>query len=1596
MESLELIESILAQHQALSSIISSDDLLSIRDKLIKFDIKNPDIDRIQATRHLASWVEPLLITGSNPKIESDHRVCAIDALSIVFGRLGGIIKTASSEVEKLQSIDEGEGYRCVSIFRDYFDQAPPPLLKSLKDCLTAFVAVGKETWGAEQQRNISVSIAREVFGSYNHSAFRKGDLYLLEFLIKKRWLPSKLLFAKEGVLPVVNLESTLRSMSNRTLAPGIGRLLGSLLRRLQDELAEEVESEVLKKTWLEYFQEDLANALFSTDEQLGVNTQLYVIPSLFHIEREGLSLFMQYLFEASKDSKDSHNSLAIIGCLKTGKESGWLTESQVDEYATFFGGYHALLGNPHGLIRSQALRLMLISSSTAAPLSSTYIEILRGNLDYFFAESEPQVRNEIYSAFRVLLERLVASSYALNKRLHSLEGRPKGLDADAAAENEHQSIKLQLSEQKSFIIWFLRSLLPSQLHPNASYQRVILALKVYSFWLPQLDRDTSSPRGGSDLTSDVRKSKKKQVDREHIVLPFDPEIDYSILLRLLVERIIDPYDDIRALAAGLIKELPQSTALPWPHILQRAQKLIEHSGRPGQSNGLSRILEVLHDLSSKDSNVAREVWESYDSSAANKSIVDLAFMLLDREPNSQCENNLRSQIDNSVLGALALIYKRNDATGLFDSHEENQNTLDVVLRLTRKIWSQEREILCNESPEGRGLVSGEDSDDEEEDQLNSQGFLSHSWRVVSEASSLLGAIVKYTPSAYTEATKRDEFLRDSGDLLIEQLTSIRHRGSLSSIFPALTSICFQCLVSTSKDVQELPKVWINKLLSVVSSSGKLITRRSAGLPMAIGAILISEIQAKSKQRGFIKYVFQSLQDTIDARPKFTDTGNDHLELPQVHALNCMRFLFMDSQLAFEIDAYVASSLRMAFACFKSDIWAVRNCGIMLYTAIVSRIFPRDGSSRNFNSRRFFQRYSGIDAVFLKPLSDGFQDLSDHRLVEAVYPALDVISRLSFVNDIKSQNEAITPSEEFKNLILRYLGCKIWKIREAAAKSILAFTTSEAEALALMEDFLSWNNESEQRENNLIHGGLCAAREIYEQRLVGVNDEIQKSAIILILKTSELYLGEDAKVSPVNQAFFLQLSGIVFGNEVELLHTAAVPFCRRTLLEARGSPSKGFARSLLQKEIARIMAAACPDISVGFLSFNDPEYGVSLSEALFNTEKPVDLHRKLELDTIEAGADTSFAVLHHILNHHDWEPYRVAAANILLLSSRQENLESEPLMLIASRGPTEPLRESALILTGKSLASLTDDKLVELNLDSIQSWIKELLKNIQDEMPYSSRMAALRSIEAYFGVSRTSASRETTEHLPLPVSIIIQKLLNDDDDDIRALAAEIIARLLSQAGRGDYKLVTPLQAEKMLFEQYPKMGISDPATQQLLLEGILGIPLQNVEDIKQQLITANTPNTLLFKIEKQNLYRDDVRCMEYYIDLLSNPSIVVPEGETRDQLVRYVAVGMETLWEIAHEHQLLPNDEGGVSIAIGKLRTSDGIMGWTTATEEIFIFGLRVANMFKVLSKWYSSKPELVEVRRMVERFVEYGEREDVAVNSMWLGRFKEGLCMRVV
>ena len=103
-------------------------------------------------------------------------------------------------------------------------------------------------------------------------------------------------------------------------------------------------------------------------------------------------------------------------------------------------------------------------------------------------------------------------------------------------------------------------------------------------------------------------------------------------------------------------------------------------------------------------------------------------------------------------------------------------------------------------------------------------------------------------------------------------------------------------------------------ISCIQQKASALTRRSAGLPAMITGILTSYPTGT-----FFDSVILDLQAIAEAPVQNTVRFED-LRLPQVHALNCLKDVFTNTQLGSGTELHVADTLDIAAGCLETDTY----------------------------------------------------------------------------------------------------------------------------------------------------------------------------------------------------------------------------------------------------------------------------------------------------------------------------------------------------------------------------------------------------------------------------------------------------------------------------------------------------------------------------------------------------------------------------------------------------------------------------------------------------------------------------------------------------
>jgi len=218
-------------------------------------------------------------------------------------------------------------------------------------------------------------------------------------------------------------------------------------------------------------------------------------------------------------------------------------------------------------------------------------------------------------------------------------------------------------------------------------------------------------------------------------------------------------------------------------------------------------------------------------------------------------------------------------------------------------------------------------------------------------------------------------------------------------------------------------------------------------------------------------------------------------------------------------------------------------------------------------------------------------------------------------------------------------------------------------------------------------------------------------------------------------------------------------------------------------------------------------------------------------------------------------------------------------------------------------------------------------------------------------------------------------LNDDDDEIRDLAACLVTRIVAgKHYRDNMKDVIPLVASQKLSEYLARKY---SRSQELCVEAVRRMtnsdstrsPLRN--SVADTLAQAQEEDTALFVQEKQNLFIDEVREAIIWSRVLKNLSVKAVPRRLAHAFSQWVMDGIAVLTECATNQV-------------------DGPLGWISKTE-VFVLGMQVVCGAEVLLNWRSRSRKVpvagYTIRRALREFADIGSVNKV--HPLWIEKIEE-------
>ncbi|KAL2164432.1 hypothetical protein VTH06DRAFT_3648 [Thermothelomyces fergusii] len=1197
----------------------------------------------------------------------------------------------------------------------------------------------------------------------------------------------------------------------------------------------------------------------------------YVLALIFKTERD-VSLKLLEVFNRSQplttpDGDFTDQGLLLqLAALELGKKNGMVEEpsksggvppSASNKVVLQETLLDRLLAYPSASVRCSAFSLLVSSQATSKPFSETAFALLRKHLAAFHTDYDAKVRNEVLGYTKNLIKRaknvITVAKRSLVAHQSVGDGRQppakKKFGPEVALKDASEARQV-LESHEGFLCWYT-TFLRNELLPTTSYQRHITAIKAALLLLK-----VGKHAGDTDDTVDKEVARRISSN--------------STWIRLLLDLLLDPFDDVRDGAAAILALLPSSP--PGSEIASseislkvlrefcdRANKLADKTGRADHGDGAARSQGLLCSWMN-DPDLQIELLSE---------ILERVEAKISKAEDDLGHAAIKSPV-HADFAAISYVWQ------VISKQTFNDKQLELIHHLQRRvffcaqhIWFVVKDILCDDSPEGHLPEEYEDIEG-----LDTKNLLSYSFRAVHESSNLLRLLVgtlRLKNTAGAPLPPIDVF-RETGYLSFEQLASLRHRGAFSTVSYTFSTCCqlTQQLSEAYPEIDEaenLLREWYQGAIGCIMTQAST-TRRSAGIPSLIAAVLTANAASPSFDE-----VYGTLE-TIGGKPvRISQT--DGSNLPQVHALNSLREIFRSSLLSRKAEGYLARTFHLAATSLKSEVWAIRNSGLLLLRSLIDCLLGTGESKAAIESgwdghsvRISYNKYPTLPGVILNLLRSVDKTLdqaSQSGAAEAVFPALDIIRRAGPPQEYRL---------ELRKHIEGYLGSSLWHVREIAARTLCSFL--------LQED---WGQEigrllkESKTSTNRLHGTLLTAKFIIERKGdLGVDPNLGSQSVQALLQ----HLSENQEAfthCPELQAVHLEIVNLIssFGYHSQVAKLTQLPGSARWHLSSS-------ALLKLHKSLMVVHDTAASSNVEGlrthFLATlgSDMNTAGRMLEAIPEAWKSVDsvaTSRALcglymeactisSAPEIRARALTNLGLLMGgVLNRGEMAGLP-SIKELDRLWSRLGEGEISPALSCAAIQASGTIM-AALVSQGmnnavdqeRRLRSWGDMLSESLDVDNVRkyqipNYFREPLADLPLLQPFDMRYAAASALKFFFTGARVSSW--DTQYLPC-FSALYESLI-DDDEDVREVAAVAASAIMGTPA------IAPTAADNLVPWLVHEFGGSAELQSRVICR-MVGQPYTHDEDLRlvpaeDQFRKAMDLDDSLFAAEEQNLFIDEVR------------------------------------------------------------------------------------------------------------------------------------------
>ncbi|XP_030603636.1 thyroid adenoma-associated protein isoform X2 [Archocentrus centrarchus] len=1247
-------------------------------------------------------------------------------------------------------------------------------------------------------------------------------------------------------------------MGDQTLAPYASDLLERLFVSHKAQLASEAGAAAGEtETWMECWHQTWVTPLLHVLCRSRVNQTTYILdyflPKLLRCSPSSLAHMVQALQDTSPTGPaGSRGALgALMTCLRAARAQGVLPSSE----GGLWGGLVPLsllqqaLIHKHDQVRMDALGLVCESHRSTEVLTSQEMDLICYFLLPNLNSQSPGIRQQTVSLLKKLLCRVKDSTQLLQKRLTQRKDQEEG-------DRDQQT----LHQYKEFLHWLCERLLEVLL-PGASFSKCLMSLHLLGL-LGQLFTFSTGPDVfalGEVVTSayaqnvlycvasnflevkQLASSLIQQLPPSAVGLQV-PERMHSILQAALdLSTSTKPFDSVTA--AHLLNLL-----LHQPHLIQALLHCAQEQGFDFQPpclpakasdtlilelNTLAVIQFLLRCLQSEVSRAEASLLQAAASCPlyGRAHCITAVLQHLNTESLSQTEQFLVSEL-------IAVCYRMSDVVspvvqssspeGLIpmDSDSDTCAGLQKILqeiqpRDTNDFFTSARELDTQQGDDHTHTPSTGTGG--EGYRVTAQMVLVCCWRSMKEVAMLLGQLCQSLPLHYTNDNVHthtglitEQQVEGVGLYFRQQLLQSRHRGAFELAYVGFVRLTDMLCRSGSVALQQLPARWLSEVLEEVKSSdpsSKLCaTRRSAGIPFYIQALLSSE--PKSSSCSLLK---MTMRELIALAMPSADRNTDTSTVPQVHALNILRALYRDTRLGENIVPFVSEGMQAAVLGFTSPVWAVRNSSTLLFSTLITRIFgvkkgKDEHSKKNrMTGREFFTRFPALYPFLLNQLEEAAatveSDSGQVKLHPSLFLLLLVLSRLyPSPMDGSSSPLGLAP---FMPFIMRCGHSAVYRTREMAARALVPFvlvTQVPSTVQSLLQELPLEPGPKIQQ--NHVHGTLLQVLFLLRSYQTDSHRPLPAGSGIDEALCQRMWLASRQNSCVVTRGAFLDVLVCLCGPKISILEDSEASTLRQKTLSiltaselvTSDTSSATFEPGSTQylRSLARVGLSASvefpelwngPQLMTQLLEhlLQCPQYEVRelAVEGLLRTLEEEQKRRPQWLDETTLSNLTSLAF-------HETHPQCLAKVLQVLcvLSSSEELLWRDEakvlsqevvlvhlLTLAQSSAHSVELHCAALMLVSQLVIQLVNADPQSLSaVARFAQWGALVCSCCSEERPVEVKLTAAKVLV------KCTSTLLTSPHLPLGLSTTVSlwrslfTLLQDEDHEVRDSASDFICNV----------------------------------------------------------------------------------------------------------------------------------------------------------------------------------------------------------------------------